>query len=980
MTQAFRRCPRCGTEQTSPSPSCGACGQSFRPSDALTGVGVTSLGQLPDAETVAGPAPTGPRGTGPLAAGQSFGPRYHIIRVLGAGGMGVVYQAWDAELNVAVAVKVIRPETLGDPVTAAEVERRFKRELVLARNVTHRNVVRIHDLGERDGVKYLTMPFVEGEDLSAVLRRRGKLPVREALDIARQVAAGLAAAHQAGVVHRDLKPENIMLAADGTALIMDFGISRSVTGTATATALGGVVGTLEYMAPEQAQGQPVDPRADIYAFGLLLYDMLTGRQRLARRDSPMSEIMSRMQHAPPALRQLDPAIPAAVEAIVSRCVEPAADKRYPATPELVAALEALTRDGHPVARPRAGARAWLTPVALGVAVLALGFAAWSMWVARPPAVPAGPPKPVSILVANFDNRAREEQFEGLLEQAMAVGIEGTSFITAFPRRDALRVAREIAPDKLLTEDVARLVSTREGIDRIVAGAISSPDGRTYKLDLKVLDPASAKPLLEWSTDVASKGDVLTAVGRGAAQVRTALGDASASAADAETFTAKNLEAAQAYARGQELNWAGDTAAAIAEYQKAIKLDPELGRAYSGLAALHFNAGRRDQAIEYYKSALQHTDRMTERERLRTRGGYYLLIRNSAKANEELQTLVDKYPADTAALANLAVNRVYERKMTEAVALGQRAAGIYPKNVIRRNNVALFMMYAGDFDGAEREARAALALKADFAKAYVALAMAQIGRGQIAEAEATWRKLESLPGGATFATPGRADLALYRGRLADAAAVLLAQGAAPADARRLVTLAETQLAQGNDTAAAASAVTAAQKAQGDPAVSFLAGRILAAARKPQAAVIAGELRKNLDADPRMYGALLAGEIALAQGDVRGALEQFGEAQKLNDTWLGRYALGRALLAAERYPEAESELDKCLTRQGEATAVFLDEIPTYRFVAPVHYYMGLVREGLKNERGAADSFRKFLDMKKDGDEQGLVADARRRLDGR
>jgi tetratricopeptide (TPR) repeat protein len=901
--------------------------------------------------------------------------------VLGAGGMGVVYQAWDSELNVAVAVKVIRPEALGDPLAAAEVERRFKRELVLARNVTHRNVVRIHDLGELDGIKYLTMPFIEGEDLAAALRRRGKLPIPEALNIARQVVAGLVAAHEAGVVHRDLKPENIMLAADGSALIMDFGISRSMTGTGTATALGAVVGTLEYMAPEQAQGQPVDPRADIYAFGLMLYDMLTGRQRLTRGDNPMSEIMSRMQHGPPPLRQLDAAIPEAVEKIVARCVEPLAEKRYQATADLAAALDALTPDGHPALIAKAPSRNYLTPVALVVAVIALGFAAWSVLRPRAPLAPAGPPKPVSILVANFENRAREEQFEGLLEQAMAVGIEGTSFITAFPRRDALRVAREIAPDKMLTEDVARLVSTREGIDRIVAGAISSPDGRSYRLELKVLDPATPKPLLEWNTDVSTKSEVLAAVGRGAAQIRSALGDRTASAADAETFTAASIEAAQAYANAQERNWAGDTAAAIAAYEKAIKLDPDLGRAYSGLAALHFNAGRRDQAIEYYQQALQHTDRMTERERLRTRGGYYLLIRNSAKANEELQTLVDKYPADTAALANLAVNRVYERRMTDAVELGKRAADIYPKNVIRRNNVALFMMYAGDFDGAEREARAALALKSDFAKAFVALAMAQLGRGQISEAEATWKQLDGVPAGRTFAIAGLADLALYRGRIADAVAVLTRDGAVPADPRRLVTLAEAQLAQGNEAAAVTNALAAAQNGKNDPAVTFLAGRILAQARRPQAAAIADTLRNNIDADPRMYGLLLAGEIALRAGDARGALEHLNEAQKLGDTWLGRYALGRALLLAERFPEAESELDKCLTtKRGEVTAVFLDEMPTYRLIAPVHYYMGLVREAMKNDRGAAESFRQFLDLKKDGDEQGLVTDARRRVDAK
>jgi len=153
-----------------------------------------------------------------------------------------------------------------------------------------------------------------------------------------------------------------------------------------------------------------------------------------------------------------------------------------------------------------------------------------------------------------------------------------------------------------------------------------------------------------------------------------------------------------------------------------------------------------------------------------------------------------------------------------------------------------------------------------------------------------------------------------------------------------------------------------------------------ARKPQALAIADGLQKSIDTDPRMYGALLAGEIALKQGDARAAIDRFTEAQKFSDTWLGRYALGRALLAAERYPEAESEFDACLKRQGEATAVFLDEIPTYRMLAPVHYYMGLVFAGLNNDRGAAESFRKFLQSKKDGDEQGLVADARRRMAGR
>jgi len=190
--------------------------------------------------------------SGLFAPGYAFGGRYRIIRLIGAGGMGAVYQAWDEELSVAVAIKIIRPEVLADARTSADLERRFKRELLLARQVTHKNVVRIHDLGEVEGIKYITMPFIPGSDLATILRKREKLPVSETLPLAKQIVAGLQAAHDAGVVHRDLKPANIMV-EEGRALIMDFGIARS-TSEGGGTMAGAVVGTLEYMAPEQAMG------------------------------------------------------------------------------------------------------------------------------------------------------------------------------------------------------------------------------------------------------------------------------------------------------------------------------------------------------------------------------------------------------------------------------------------------------------------------------------------------------------------------------------------------------------------------------------------------------------------------------------------------------------------------------------------------------------------------------------------------------
>ena len=304
---------------------CSSCGGTIPDSDNAcptcgAGVGV-SIAPTVEMSTT---APTAPRRAtfSILQPGQQFGTRYRIIKLKGSGGMGAVYHAWDAELSVPVALKVIRPDTLTDPIVAADIERRFKRELLLAREVTHRNVVRIHDLGDIDGTKYLSMSYVEGQDLATILRLEGKLTVERALMIARQVSEGLEAAHAAKVIHRDLKPANVLMTGE-RALITDFGIARfgatsppaasepqdiapavdlSRANDFTIDGTIGIAGTIEYMAPEQARAEAVDERADIYAFGLMLYDMLVGPHRHSGETS-LTELAKRM-HAPPIGRRL----------------------------------------------------------------------------------------------------------------------------------------------------------------------------------------------------------------------------------------------------------------------------------------------------------------------------------------------------------------------------------------------------------------------------------------------------------------------------------------------------------------------------------------------------------------------------------------------------------------------------------------------------------------------------------------------------
>jgi tetratricopeptide (TPR) repeat protein len=888
-----------------------------------------------------------PRSVAHLHGGDEFGTRYRIIKQLGVGGMGVVYQAWDTTLNVVVALKVIRPDAAADPSHTADAERRFKQELLLARQVTHRNVVRIHDLGDIDGTKYITMSFIEGEDLSTVLKREGRLPIDRVLPLARQIASGLEAAHDAGVVHRDLKPANIMVDAEGHALIMDFGIA--VQGAGSAGTDGAVIGTLEYMSPEQSKGEPVDHRTDIYAFGLILTDLLLGRRSAEPGKSAWETLTDRISRPPEPLVTRDPNVPPDFDAVITKCLQLSPDDRYLTTSDLVHALNRLDDAGLLIPE----ARRLTTAMMAGAIVLTTGLVFGTWWFSRGDVVQ--PTEPVSVLIADFVNQTGDPVFTGLVEQAMAVGVEGASFISAYPRRDALRLASTLQAGATLDPSIAKLVSMREGLDVIVGGNVT-PQGEGVALRVTATRAESDEVLLDWTTSAPAKDQILEAVGRAAARVRQTLGDTKTETAvsDAETFTAASLGAAKAYAEAQEFGWAGKQTEAIDAYQRALALDPDFGRAHAGLAATYANLRRPAEAEASYLAALSHLDRMTEREKFRTRGGYYLFKRNSDKALEEFEALAAQYPADSAGLANLAVAQFQRRELARALDTGLRASEIYPTNVIRRNNASLFAMYAGNFDQAITLANDVLQINPERVKAYVAMGLSHLALGHAAEAAATWDRLGALvsPDAKADAASGRIDQALFEGRDAEALTMLdaaITQDRAAKNlvsvGRRLAIKAELLLAQGN-TAAALRAAREAVTAGREDGILYTAARVMIGAGRPaEAEVIAVEMDNRLENEPRIYAALLKGEVALAAGRSRDALTQFEAAQKLADTWLGRLSLGRAYLALGAFPEAASEFDRCLARKGEATAVFLDDLPSYRMMRPITDLLTRARTGLK-----------------------------------
>jgi eukaryotic-like serine/threonine-protein kinase len=942
---------------------------------------------------------------GALAPGDAFGPRYRILRVLGAGGMGIVYHAWDEELGVAVALKVIRPEVSADPATAKELEKRFKRELLLARQVTHHNVVRIHDIGEVEATKYITMSFIDGRDLATELKASGHLTVPQTLLLIRQLAAGLQAAHGAGVIHRDLKPANIMVEGE-TVVIMDFGIARSavrqvegnvmhgtmplsrsalVTG---ATMQGAVVGTVAYMSPEQAKGQPADQRSDLYAVGMIMRDMLVGMRDVENPTDALNELMARVEHAPKPVQEIDPTIPDDVDRIVTRCLQPDAAMRYQNVQELLADLNRLDPQGKPLPKIRQLTKRLVGSAAL--LVLALIVGTW--WLSKAPPEVVQPP-PMSVLIADFENKAGDPVFEGALEQTLGSAIEGASFITAYPRRDAAQIAARLKPGSRLDADMARLIAGREGIKVILAGTIASEDGG-YAITVRALDaaldPGQSEPLATETESVDSKDQVLAGIGSLASRIRDALGDTTPESerlAAAETFAAASLDAVRAFVRGQELNRSGKPRDAIAAFEEAVRLDPGFGAAYLHTASIYSNLKMEDKAKAYYENALKRLDRMSDREKYRTLGLYYLAVaRNYEKAIESYEELVRLYPADNTGYANLALAYLFVRNVPRAVEMGRKATEIYPRNILQRTNYATYSMYSGDFQTAVAEARQVLEVNPSYEWANLTLALSTLAHGDEKGAREAYARLSSVsPLGASLANMGEADLEMYYGRHRTALKVLQAgiasdekQDLSTNMALKLLASAEARLALGQRRAAAAAAEKAAALEQHE-SVLFPAARVLIAAGQPEKAkAIAAAMESGIQSQRRSYGRLVTGAIALQQKRYADAIDAFREGSKLHDSWLAHVLLGEAYMSAGHFAEALAEWERSLKRRGEATDVFFADTSTLRYLPPAYYWLGRAQEALGVAGEARKNYEQYLKLRAEADTPDpLAADARERL---
>jgi serine/threonine protein kinase/tetratricopeptide (TPR) repeat protein len=596
---------------------------------------------------------------------------YEVLTLLGSGGMGEVYRARDLRLRRDVAIKVLPALVSSDP----ERLRRFEQEAQAAAALNHPNILAVYQMGTYEGVPYLVSELLEGETLREHMRSDA-IPVRKAIDYAVQVAHGLAAAHEKGILHRDVKPENLFVTSGGRVKILDFGLAKLTQPAKTSSSAatldvntepGVVMGTEGYMSPEQVRGQTADHRADIFAFGAILYEMLAGK-RAFQGQSSADTMSAILKEDPPGISQVVRNVPPALQRIVHRCLEKNSEERFQSASDLAFALKALTDAPAPYrslaaklsealggssdtetggAKRRVGMR-WNVAVPAAVVIVALAGGSY-FYLPRPSHLTDKD----TIVLADFTNTTRDPVFDDTLKTALEVSLRQSPFLNVLPDNKVTQTLQLMArpAGTKVSPDVARELCQRAGSKAYLAGSIASL-GSDYVLGLKAVNCHSGDTLAQELATATAKEKVLDTLGATASKLRGKLGE---SLATVQRFnvplaeaTTTSLDALKAYSAGARVLHEQGDLAAIPFFKRAIELDPDFAMAYATLGNVYGNVSNPDLGDDYNRKAFDLRGRTSERERFSISGSYYVTgAAQLDKATETAELWANTYTNEAA---------------------------------------------------------------------------------------------------------------------------------------------------------------------------------------------------------------------------------------------------------------------------------------------------------------------------------------------